>query len=99
MVAAPARKGVEVAASTPLEPHPGSQSSTGWIVLWSAGLVAGAALSVLTLTDDSLAGRHVTPVLVVLVGWSFMLSGLVAWRQRPENRLGPLMGALGVLWI
>jgi signal transduction histidine kinase len=53
----------------------------------------------LTLTDDSLAGHHVSAILSVLVGWSFMASGVIAWRRRPQNRLGRLMGVLGVLWI
>jgi signal transduction histidine kinase len=51
------------------------------------------------LTDDAYAEARVTAVLVVLVGWSFTASGLVAWRRRPQNRLGPLMAVLGVLWI
>jgi signal transduction histidine kinase len=29
----------------------------------------------------------------VLAGWSFLVAGLVAWRRRPDNRLGPLMVA------
>jgi signal transduction histidine kinase len=36
---------------------------------------------------------------VVLASWSFTVSGLIAWRRRPENRLGPLMALLGVLWL
>jgi len=29
----------------------------------------------------------------VVAAWSFLVAGLVAWRQRPSNRLGPLMVA------
>jgi signal transduction histidine kinase len=29
----------------------------------------------------------------VVAAWSFLVAGLVAWRRRPENRLGPLMVA------
>ena len=29
----------------------------------------------------------------VVAGWAFLLAGLVAWRRRPENRVGPLMVA------
>src|ERR671937_220592 len=33
------------------------------------------------------------------VGWSFVAAGLVAWRQRPENRLGLLMALTGIVWF
>src|SRR5205823_6640202 len=35
----------------------------------------------------------------VAIGWSFLAAGLVAWRQRPENRLGLLMTLSGVIWF
>jgi hypothetical protein len=35
----------------------------------------------------------------VAIGWSFVAAGLVASRQRPENRLGLLMILSGVLWF
>jgi DNA-binding CsgD family transcriptional regulator len=35
----------------------------------------------------------------VAIGWSFLAAGFVAWRQRPENRLGLLMMLSGVLWF
>jgi signal transduction histidine kinase len=37
--------------------------------------------------------------LALLVGWSFIGSGLVAWRQRPRNRLGPVMVFTGFAWF
>lgn len=39
-----------------------------------------------------------TPVHVA-IGWSFVAAGLVAWQQRPENRLGLLMTLTGVVWF
>jgi signal transduction histidine kinase len=30
----------------------------------------------------------------VIAAWSFLLAGLVTWRRRPDNRLGPLMVAV-----
>jgi hypothetical protein len=33
----------------------------------------------------------------VAIGWSFAAAGLVAWRQRPENRLGLLMTLTGIV--
>jgi DNA-binding CsgD family transcriptional regulator len=35
----------------------------------------------------------------VAIGWSFVAAGLVAWRQRPENRLGLLMTLTGIVWF
>jgi hypothetical protein len=36
-------------------------------------------------------------VLGVAIGWSFVASGLVAWARRPENPIGPVMVAGGLL--
>jgi signal transduction histidine kinase len=33
------------------------------------------------------------------VGWSFVGTGLSAWRRRPENRTGALMVRLGLAWF
>jgi signal transduction histidine kinase len=33
------------------------------------------------------------------VGWSFVATGLYAWRSRPENRVGGLMVLLGFAWF
>ncbi|MFI7635102.1 sensor histidine kinase [Nonomuraea sp. NPDC049400] len=38
-------------------------------------------------------------MLGALVGVSFLTAGIVAWREHPRNRVGPLMVALGVAWI
>ncbi|HEX6701545.1 MAG TPA: helix-turn-helix transcriptional regulator [Gaiellaceae bacterium] len=35
----------------------------------------------------------------VAIGWSFVAAGIVAWRQRPENRLGLLMTLTGIMWF
>src|SRR5436305_11742140 len=35
----------------------------------------------------------------VAIGWSFVAAGVVASRQRPENRLGLLMTLTGVMWF
>ena len=32
---------------------------------------------------------------VVAIGWSFLAAGLVAWQERPANRIGPLMVLTG----
>ena len=35
----------------------------------------------------------------VAIGWSFVAAGFVAWRQRPENRMGLLMSLAGIVWF
>ncbi|MEO8274044.1 MAG: ATP-binding protein [Chloroflexota bacterium] len=32
-------------------------------------------------------------------GWTFLLTGAIAWARRPENRIGPLMLAIGFTWF
>jgi signal transduction histidine kinase len=36
---------------------------------------------------------------VLMIGWSFAGSGLVAWRRRPSSRFGPLMLAVSLAWF
>ena len=92
-----------MAASEVGEPRTGSQwdawRRARWPALWLVGLAAGAWLLTLGLTHERTADHRVTAVLVTMVGWSFVASGLVAWRRRPSNRLGPLMVVLGLTWI
>src|SRR6476619_1520323 len=35
----------------------------------------------------------------VAIGWSFVAAGFVAWRERPENRMGLLMTLTGIVWF
>ncbi len=35
----------------------------------------------------------------LVITWSFIGTGLVAWRHRPESRTGPLMVAVGFAWV
>jgi signal transduction histidine kinase len=32
-------------------------------------------------------------------GMAFSLAGLIAWRRRPENRVGPIMTGIGLAWF
>ena len=43
--------------------------------------------------------RGFTAVLGLLVGWSFVGTGLFAWWRRPGNRTGVLMAAVGFAWF
>src|SRR5215469_9428742 len=40
-----------------------------------------------------------TPPVALLVGWSLLGSGLLSWRARPDNRLGPVMVVTGFAWF
>jgi signal transduction histidine kinase len=68
-------------------------------LLVPAALAAGVGAAWLA------AGRKFEPYqtadwpLALLVGWSFVGSGLVAWRQRSRNRLGPAMVFTGFAWF
>lgn len=69
--------------------------SSSRIVLALVG-TAGVALGVLAyrVQVDNLPEPFTTTgraVATVVLAWAFLLAGLVAWRRRPGNRLGPLM--------
>jgi signal transduction histidine kinase len=69
-------------------------------VITVAGLAAGAGAAVLIIgSPREPSPSSATAALALLVGWSFIGSGLTAWRQRPENRLGPLMVSIGFAWF
>jgi signal transduction histidine kinase len=65
-----------------------------WLTLWAA-VAAAETLALLPLLDG--AYRQIPAVYVVmrLVGGSFAVCGLIAWRRRPDHRSGPLMTATG----
>ena len=56
----------------------------------AAALMAGAP-------DDPPGGAQIAVSL--LVGWSFVTSGLIAWERRPENATGKVMVATGFAWF
>jgi signal transduction histidine kinase len=65
-----------------------------------AALGAGAGAATLVLgSDREPSPAAVSAALVLVVGWSYIGSGLVAWGQRPTNRLGPLMVFIGFTWF
>jgi signal transduction histidine kinase len=63
-------------------------------------LAAGVGAALLVLGSE----RERTPVaasaaVALLVGWAYIGSGLIARRQRPENRLGTVMVFVGFAWF
>src|SRR5215213_9972183 len=67
--------------------------------LWPLALLAGFGALGVTLSSNHDDQAAATAVLTLLLGWSFTLSGLVAWGRRPGNAFGPLMVAAGFAWF
>ena len=64
-----------------------------------AALAAGACVIALELSSDHRDAPVVWAVFAPAVIWSFVGTGLYAWRARPGNRTGLLMVALGFGWF
>jgi len=64
-----------------------------------AGVLAGAVVIATELASDHQDARIVWAVFGPAVGWSFIGTGLYAWRRRPESRTGALMVLLGFAWF
>ena len=68
------------------------------LALVPAALAAGiGAAAVMAAHEESADGAEIAGAL--LVGWSFVASGLVAWERRPENPTGKVMVATGFAWF
>ena len=69
-------------------------------VLAAAGLAAGAGAAWLAGQNRNVGAYQIVGAPVcLLVGWSFIGCGLIAWQQRPGNRLGPVMIFIGFAWF
>jgi signal transduction histidine kinase len=68
-------------------------------VIVLVAVLAGAAVAALELGSGHQQARVVWAVFAPAVGWSFVGTGLYAWRRRPENRTGALMVRLGLAWF
>src|SRR4051812_13757492 len=64
-----------------------------------AAAVCGAAAAALLLASHHQQAKAVWAVFGPAVGWSFVGTGLYAWRRRPESRIGALMVLLGFAWF
>ena len=68
-----------------------------WLVLWTVGGAAQiAALWPFVVGDGPATWSQVA---YRVTGGSFVAAGLIAWRRRPENRVGALMVATGFLFF
>jgi signal transduction histidine kinase len=68
-------------------------------VIAAAALLAGLAAFAIVVSSDHFADRAVWAVFGPVVGWSFVGTGLYAWKRRPESRFGLLMTLLGFAWF
>jgi hypothetical protein len=59
-----------------------------WLPVAALGAAGGVALLHLVAQDEAVGGLSLENFLAVVVAWSFIASGLIAWRAGPEVRLG-----------
>jgi signal transduction histidine kinase len=69
------------------------------IGLGLVGLVVGLLSLALILSSDFADLRGLFAASTLVVGWSFLGTGLFAWWRRPANRTGALMTATGFAWF
>jgi signal transduction histidine kinase len=69
------------------------------LALGAAGVVLGVAAAAVTATSDHTELSGLMAALGLLVGWSFLGTGLFAWDRRPDNLIGALMVALAFTWM
>ena len=68
-------------------------------VLGVAGLVLGIFTFVVVATSDAATVPLLEANLTILIGWSFIGTGLFAWDRRPSNLIGALMVCVGFAWF
>jgi signal transduction histidine kinase len=64
-----------------------------------AALAGGGIVIALQVASDHQDVKAVWAIFGPAVGWSFIGTGLYAWRRRPESRIGALMILLGFAWF
>jgi PAS domain S-box-containing protein len=66
-----------------------------WLTVGPVALAAGGGALVAVLTSEHEENRILVSILGLLVGWSFVVAGLIARTRRPENRTGILLLVVG----
>lgn len=69
------------------------------VFLGIAGIAVGLFILAVILTSDRSDTPEADAAIALLVGWSFIGTGLFAWWRRPLNRTGALMAAVGFTWF
>jgi len=63
------------------------------------GVLVGIACFVMVADSDAPTAPLLEANLTILIGWSFIGTGLFAWDRRPSNLIGLLMVAVGFSWF
>jgi signal transduction histidine kinase len=82
-----------------LTPVTGTRLRLTLLALGALGFAWGIAHVALSLSSRHIDDRGLTAGLGLLVGWSFIGTGLFAWWRRPANHTGLLMTAAGFSWL
>jgi signal transduction histidine kinase len=82
---------VSFAAMTPLR--------RALLGIGAAGLLMGAVLFPVVATSGVPQAPVLEACIGLLLGWSFIGTGLYAWDRRPSNLVGPLMVCVGFSWF
>jgi signal transduction histidine kinase len=69
------------------------------LAIAAAALLCGVGDVLLVLASEHFTDPEVWAVFGPVVGWSFVGTGLYAWRRRPESRFGRLMVLAGFAWF
>ena len=64
-----------------------------------AGFAAGVGIALLAANSNHLDSRGAAVPLGLLLGWSFIGTGLYAWDRRPQNGTGAIMVGVGFAWF
>jgi signal transduction histidine kinase len=64
-----------------------------------AGAVFGIVVFVVVAKSDAATVPLLEANLTILIGWSFIGTGLYAWDRRPSSVVGPLMVCVGFAWM
>src|SRR5215207_2673263 len=70
-------------------------ASRVWLIVGPLALAAGGGALAAVFTSGHEENRILVSVFGLLVGWSFVVAGLIARTRRPENRTGILMIVVG----
>jgi signal transduction histidine kinase len=70
-----------------------------FVAIVLAALAAGGGVIAVQLSSDHKDAEVVWAIFGPAVGWSFIGTGLYAWRLRPQSRTGALMILLGFAWF
>lgn len=69
------------------------------ILIASAAFVLGLLMIPLILNSDHEEVKGPQIAATLLIGWSFVGTGVYAWWRRPRNQIGALMTLTGFFWI